>query len=79
MISNDFRDMLRAMCPTSREVENFKMGPNKFKYIASHDLCPYFREDLKCDLERSPFVTIIQILKQVIQKGFRDTPRTPTC
>ena len=72
--NDDFGDILRAICPTSPEAKCFKIGRNKLKYVVNHDLCPYFREELDRDIDKSPFITIMfdESLNEIVQQSEMD-------
>ena len=50
------------------------MGRNKLKYVVNHGLYPYFREELDCDINKSPFITIMfnESLNEIVQQSEMD-------
>ena len=72
--TEDFGNTLRAMCPTSPEAQDFKMGYTKLGYVANHGLYTYYKGLLKEDLLQSPFIAILfdESLNEVLQKSEMD-------
>ena len=62
------------MCPTGPEAKCFRMGRNKLKYVVNHGLHPYFREELGCDVDKLPFLTIMfgESLNEIVQQSEMD-------
>ena len=65
----DFCQVMHAMFPDSKLAKEISLGPNKLKYIVSHGLYPYFKDLLKLEVSKSPFVVVMfdESLNDVLQ------------
>ena len=56
---DDFGAVLQAICPDSKIAKDFKVGRHKLGYLVNHGLYPYFKDLLKDEVMKSPFITVL--------------------
>ena len=72
--THHFGDSLCALCPTSPEAYDLKMGLTKLMYIISFSLYPYYKNLLSDDLAKTSCIVVMfdENLNKVFQKSQMD-------
>ena len=50
------------------------MKPNKLKYVTNYGIYPYFKDELKMDISKSPFIVVMfyESLNEITQHSEMD-------
>lgn len=52
----DFGNVLRRISPNDKVTEKFQMGRKNLVYVVNYGLLPYFKESVKNQILKSPFI-----------------------
>ena len=71
---DDFGNVLRHVCPNDKVAEKFQMGQKRLMYIVDHGLFPYFKQSVKDQILKSPFIVAFfdESLNEISQKSEMD-------
>ena len=57
-LCNNIANTLKAKCPDSQIVKDFKLGNLKLMYIVNYGIAPYFKQFLEAKLEKAALYTL---------------------
>ena len=71
---DDFSDIMSAMFTDSTIAKEITLGRSKVKYIVNHGLYPYFKDLLKEDVSKAPYLVVMfdESLNKSVQRSEMD-------